>query len=302
MYIFNTATKMESSKCTVVLYKLSKAISFAMELRDFVTKLRSRKHEIFYNWSNHWIYKVSLKSSVKGVIWTETWCLCARIAWFFRDMGESIHSMDCMWPAVKIDCGQMNVVSVGGNVTEQWATCKHQVPLQIGEKFNGDAWNFEAMSRKCVYERFKRFLKRKETTEDEPRSRRPSISRTPEMIEKVRHILAQDRRLTLRLTAEELNISMDTAHTTVPDDLVKRTICSWFVPHKLTDEQRAKRMETSGDLISMCDQDPLLLENIITGYETWFYQFDPELKRQSMAWRSPTSPRPKKESSTKIQA
>ena len=45
----------------------------------------------------------------------------------------------------------------------------------------------------------------------------------------------------------------------------------------------------------MCGQDPLLLEIIITGDETWCYQFDPESKRQSMAaWFSPTSPRPKK--------
>ena len=43
----------------------------------------------------------------------------------------------------------------------------------------------------------------------------------------------------------------------------------------------------------MCDQDPLLLENIVTGDETWCYQFDPGLKRQSMAWCSPTSSRQK---------
>ena len=44
----------------------------------------------------------------------------------------------------------------------------------------------------------------------------------------------------------------------------------------------------------MCDQDPLLLENIVTEDETWCYQFDLESKRQSIAWCSPTSPRPKK--------
>ncbi|KAJ4438306.1 hypothetical protein ANN_14245 [Periplaneta americana] len=156
----------------------------------------------------------------------------------------------------------------------------------------------EAVSRKCVYEWFKRFREGKETIEDEPRSGRPSTSRTPEMIEKVRQMLAQDRRLSLGLIAEELDISKDTI---VRDDLGKRKICSRLVPHKLTDEQKAKRMETSGDFISMCDQDPLLLKTIVTGHETWYYQFDPESKRQSMSWCSPTSPRPKKPSA-KIQA
>ncbi|KAJ4448109.1 hypothetical protein ANN_10121 [Periplaneta americana] len=137
----------------------------------------------------------------------------------------------------------------------------------------------EAVSRKCVYEWFKRFREGKETIEDEPRSGRPSTSRTPEMIEKVRQVLEQDRRLTLRSIAEELDISKDTVHTIVRDD---------------TDEQKAKRMETSGDFISMCDQDPLLLKTIVTRDEAWCYQFDPESKQQSMSWCSPTSPRPKK--------
>jgi len=44
----------------------------------------------------------------------------------------------------------------------------------------------------------------------------------------------------------------------------------------------------------MCDQDPFFLRTIGTGDETWCYQFDPESKRQSMEWRSPSSPRPKK--------
>ena len=44
----------------------------------------------------------------------------------------------------------------------------------------------------------------------------------------------------------------------------------------------------------MCDQDPSLLENIVTRDGTWCYQFDPESKRQSMAWCSSTSMRSNK--------
>ena len=102
----------------------------------------------------------------------------------------------------------------------------------------------EAVSRKWVYEWFKNFRERKETTEEEPRSGRPSTSRTPEIMEKVRQMLVHDRQLTLRLIREELGISKYTAHIIVRDDLGKRKICSWIVPHKLTDEPKAKWMET----------------------------------------------------------
>ena len=78
-------------------------------------------------------------------------------------------------------------------------------------------------------------------------------------------------RLSIGLIAEKLGISKDMSHTIARDELGKRKICSRFVPHKLTDEQKAKRMKTSGDFISMCDQDPFLVE-------TWCYQFDPESK------------------------
>ena len=102
----------------------------------------------------------------------------------------------------------------------------------------------EAMSKNGVYEWFKRFREGKETTEGEPRSGRPSASRTTEMIKKVRQMLTQDRRLTPRLIAEELGISKDTVHTTViRDDLGKRKIFSRFVPHKLTDEQKASKTD-----------------------------------------------------------
>ena len=165
------------------------------------------------------------------------------------------------------------------------ATEMHKMLVQV----NGT----EAVSRKCVYDWFKRFRDGKETTEDEPRSGWPLTSRTPDMIERVRQMLAQDRRVTLRLMAEELGISKDTVHTIVHEDLGKQKICSRFVPHELTDEQKAERMETSGDFITMCDENPSFLRTIVTGDETWRYQFDPESKQQLMEWRSPSSPRPK---------
>ena len=160
----------------------------------------------------------------------------------------------------------------------------HEMLVQVyGEKL----W-------KSVYEWFKHFREGKETTEDEPRSGRPSTSRTPEIIEKVQQMLAQDRQQTLRLIAEELSISTDTAHTIIHEDLGKQKICSRIVPHKPTDQQKPKRMKTSGDFISMCDQDPLLLENFVMGDETRCYQFNLESKQLLMVWCPLTSPQPKK--------
>ena len=55
--------------------------------------------------------------------------------------GESIHSMDCMWPAVYTDCGQLNVVSVSGSVTAQWSNEQTSSSVTYWKNCNGDARN-----------------------------------------------------------------------------------------------------------------------------------------------------------------
>ena len=42
------------------------------------------------------------------------------------------------------------------------------------------------------------------------------------------------------------------------------------------------------------DADKKFLENVITGDESWVFQYDPETKRRSRQWKSVSLPRPKK--------
>ncbi|GBM57467.1 Putative uncharacterized protein FLJ37770 [Araneus ventricosus] len=72
-------------------------------------------------------------------------------------------------------------------------------------------YGVEAVRKKCVFEWFKLFRDGKEYVEDEPRSDQPPTSTTPDNIERVRRMLANDRRLSLRMIGEELKISLDSA-------------------------------------------------------------------------------------------
>ncbi|GBO37308.1 Putative uncharacterized protein FLJ37770 [Araneus ventricosus] len=60
-------------------------------------------------------------------------------------------------------------------------------------------YGVHAVSKKCVFEWFKRF---RDGKEDELRSGRPPTSTTPDNIEQVRRMLVNDRRLSLRMIAE----------------------------------------------------------------------------------------------------
>ena len=53
-------------------------------------------------------------------------------------------------------------------------------------------------------------------------------------------------------------------------------------------------MEVCQDILTRLETDPNLLGRTITGDESWIFEYDPFTKRQSLEWKSPMSPRPKK--------
>jgi len=67
-----------------------------------------------------------------------------------------------------------------------------------------------------------------------------------------------------------------------------------MVPRNLREQQRDTRVSVCAELLEQVEADPELMERVITGDESWFFQYDPETKRQSLEWRSKGSPRPKK--------
>ncbi|PRD34759.1 UNVERIFIED_CONTAM: hypothetical protein NCL1_13646 [Trichonephila clavipes] len=54
--------------------------------------------------------------------------------------------------------------------------------------------------------------KGRESIEDEPHSGRPSVSKTTENVVRVRDLVRSDRRLTVRMIGEELNLNHTTVH------------------------------------------------------------------------------------------
>jgi len=147
----------------------------------------------------------------------------------------------------------------------------------------------QALSRSNVFRWYGR-----EDTEDDPRSGRPTEYRNDNNVEKISQLLLQNRHLSLRMLADEVNIGKDTVRKIVVEDLRKWKICSRFVPHSLTPEQKDLRIASFRDLIATADSDPDFFKKIVTGDERWCFVYDPTTKRQSAACVGETSPRPKK--------
>ena len=68
------------------------------------------------------------------------------------------------------------------------------------------AYGSAVMSRAIVHRRYARFRDGREDMKDDDRSGRPSIARTDENVESVCRLLTEDRRTTLQMIADRLNI------------------------------------------------------------------------------------------------
>ena len=148
-----------------------------------------------------------------------------------------------------------------------------------------------AMKKTAVCKWVKRFSEGRESVTDEERSGWPTTSRTEENIAKFLQIVHENRWLTVRSIAEQVNVDRETVRKILTEDLDMRKVCAKMVPKEFTEEQKHRRVTICQDLLERQDD---ILGRVITGDETWVYQYDPETKRQSAQWRTANSPRPKK--------
>ena len=70
------------------------------------------------------------------------------------------------------------------------------------------------------------------------RSGRPATSRTEEKIAKVHQIVCENRQLTVRSIAEQVNIDRRTVRKILTEDLDIRKVCAKMVSKELTEEQK----------------------------------------------------------------
>ena len=101
-------------------------------------------------------------------------------------------------------------------------------------------------------------------------------------------------RLSVKMIAEETGLDRNAVHRILTDHLHVRKICAKLVPKNLSVEQKANRLEICQDLQGRLKIEPNFLGKVITGDESWVFNYDPETKRQSSEWHTKISPHPKK--------
>ncbi|UYV74678.1 hypothetical protein LAZ67_12000508 [Cordylochernes scorpioides] len=156
------------------------------------------------------------------------------------------------------------------------------------------AFKDDCISRSQSGKWHKAFKEGREEVADEPRSGRPTTARTDENVNRVLEVLRTDRRLNIQQIADTLHMSTFVVHGIVTEDLQMRKVCAKLVPKVLAQDQRDLRVLRCQELLDLIQNEPDFLNSVVTGDESWMFEYDPESKRQSCAWHTNSSPRPKK--------
>ena len=87
------------------------------------------------------------------------------------------------------------------------------------------AYGDQALSRLNVFRWYGWFCDGREDNEEDSRSGRPTESPNDKNVEKICQLLLQNRHLSLRMLADEVNTRKDTVRKIVVEDLRKQKIC-----------------------------------------------------------------------------
>ncbi|CAH1985567.1 unnamed protein product [Acanthoscelides obtectus] len=125
----------------------------------------------------------------------------------------------------------------------------------------------EAPHQSTISRWYGEFKRGRVNLSDEPRVGAPKMAVTQENVDAVRKLIIEDRHVTYREIEASLKISKTSIQKILHEELGVRKLVSRWIPHLLTEEQKAARVNC-----------------IVNGDESWIYCYEPENKRQSTVW------------------
>jgi [histone H3]-lysine36 N-dimethyltransferase SETMAR len=155
-----------------------------------------------------------------------------------------------------------------------------------------------APSRSAVFKWAQRFQSGRTSVEDDPRVGRPSQVNQDELMERVRAAVLADPQSTVDEIAQDVGISHGSCHKILTEDLQFHKICSRWVPHTLTEAQKAIRVQLAQSLLNKLHRwGHEGIKRVATGDETYCCFDEPGHRLQRQAWvhkgdPPPTTPRP----------
>ena len=111
---------------------------------------------------------------------------------------------------------------------------------------------------------------------------RPKTVTTPEIIDQIHQLILEDRRISAKSIAEQLDISRERVGSIIHEDLDMRKLSAKWVPKCLNRDQICQRCQSEQHLEFFRRNPNDFLSRLVSMDETWLHHYDPETKQQSM--------------------
>ena len=133
------------------------------------------------------------------------------------------------------------------------------------------------------------------TLEGNDRCGRMAATVIPENVSGVESLIKKNRKMTYAEIQGFIKISSGSLTRILHEYLGVRKRCARWVPHNLSEEQKRGRVDWCTHMLGKLDggRSPRVWD-IVTGDETWVYQYDPEMNQQSAVWIFPDENPPMK--------
>ena len=99
-------------------------------------------------------------------------------------------------------------------------------------------------------------------------------------------MVKQDAPLSVKDIASCTGISEGSVQTILKKHWDLRKVCSRWVPHLLTEEQKIQRLRCARELLKTykgCNS--WVISNLLTGDETWVHMFEPQRRADNNQWK-----------------
>ncbi|CAH1956399.1 unnamed protein product [Acanthoscelides obtectus] len=145
----------------------------------------------------------------------------------------------------------------------------------------------EAPHQSTISRWYGEFKRARVSLSDDPRVGAPKTAVTQENVDAVRKLIIEDRHVTYRGIEASLKISKTSIQKSLHEELGVRKLVSRWIPHLLTEEQKAARVNWCKKTLDRFNSgNSKNVYSIVSGDESRIYFYEPENKRQSAVIRS----------------
>ena len=137
------------------------------------------------------------------------------------------------------------------------------------------------------------FKRGRDSLEDDPRPGRPADVISQEMIDHVERLVLNNRRIKVAEFASECGISNGSIYTIIHEHLGISKVSARGYPETWTCKIVSKGWSQVKKFWYNANPEDFHT-CLVTGDETWLHHWDPDTKKESMQWKHPGSPPPKK--------